>query len=347
MKASKTGKMNQEKPSAVPAAGFAMAMRFDDSDALAEAVRGWDLDFRQLDRGRIVARLGHVATGGVLMTECGLTRRMEQHGAPPSGFRTFAIPSNDAMKVRWRGTDHSGENLMLFRPGSDLDSISDSRFHVFTVSIEEELLASAAGPRGLTSFEQLDAGSDVIACSDPVRYRLRQLAADLMETAMARPDRIGDPSFRQALEGELVGEILDTVVGSPAIKKRPMARTRSRVLRKAVEIINDRAHEPVSISEVEQLSGASTRTLRYAFQESFGVSPKQYLQAFRLNRVRRQLRETRQGVESISEVANAWGFWHMGQFAKDYRKMFGELPSGTLARSARTGKPGAGRRVGS
>jgi len=29
-------------------------------------------------------------------------------------------------------------------------------------------------------------------------------------------------------------------------------------------------------------------------------------------------------------VANAWGFWHMGQFARDYRRLFGELPSDTL-----------------
>jgi transcriptional regulator GlxA family with amidase domain len=34
----------------------------------------------------------------------------------------------------------------------------------------------------------------------------------------------------------------------------------------------------------------------------------------------------------IADAANAWGFWHMGQFAKDYRTLFGELPSQTRAR---------------
>ena len=33
---------------------------------------------------------------------------------------------------------------------------------------------------------------------------------------------------------------------------------------------------------------------------------------------------------SVADAANEWGFWHMGQFAKDYRRMFGELPSETL-----------------
>jgi len=35
----------------------------------------------------------------------------------------------------------------------------------------------------------------------------------------------------------------------------------------------------------------------------------------------------------VAEIANAWGFWHMGQFARDYRFMFGELPSETLGRN--------------
>ena len=35
----------------------------------------------------------------------------------------------------------------------------------------------------------------------------------------------------------------------------------------------------------------------------------------------------------VADVANEWGFWHMGGFAADYRKLFGELPSTTLNRA--------------
>ena len=41
----------------------------------------------------------------------------------------------------------------------------------------------------------------------------------------------------------------------------------------------------------------------------------------------------RQGPTAvISDIANHWGFWHMGGFASDYKKQFGELPSQTLLR---------------
>jgi len=33
----------------------------------------------------------------------------------------------------------------------------------------------------------------------------------------------------------------------------------------------------------------------------------------------------------FTDVAIRWRFWHMGQFAKDYKLMFGELLSKTLS----------------
>ncbi|MGI9240067.1 MAG: helix-turn-helix domain-containing protein, partial [Verrucomicrobiales bacterium] len=110
----------------------------------------------------------------------------------------------------------------------------------------------------------------------------------------------------------------------------PVARSRTRAVKKALDIIADRADEPVSVAEIARLTEVTDRTLRYAFEESYGISPKQYLQAYRLNRVHRQLRQARREGENVSDVANSWGFWHMGQFAKDYRRMFGALPTQTM-----------------
>lgn len=40
-------------------------------------------------------------------------------------------------------------------------------------------------------------------------------------------------------------------------------------------------------------------------------------------------------MATINEAAQRWGFWHAGEFAADYRLLFGELPSQTLgSRSA-------------
>jgi AraC-like DNA-binding protein len=33
---------------------------------------------------------------------------------------------------------------------------------------------------------------------------------------------------------------------------------------------------------------------------------------------------------TVHAIAERWGFWHTGEFASDYRRLFGQLPSETL-----------------
>ena len=91
---------------------------------------------------------------------------------------------------------------------------------------------------------------------------------------------------------------------------------------------------PPSVRDLCRTIGVSERTLQYAFVAHFGVTPASYLKAVRLNGARREFRRSDPLDAKISEIAGRWGFWHMGQFAADYRKQFGELPSQTLSNSA-------------
>jgi AraC family ethanolamine operon transcriptional activator len=101
-------------------------------------------------------------------------------------------------------------------------------------------------------------------------------------------------------------------------------------LKQAIAYITEHADVPPTIRDICQNVGVSQKTLEYAFLDHFGVTPKRYLQTYRLNGVRKVLRQADPNSTKIADVANYWGFWHMGQFAKDYRTLFGELPSETL-----------------
>ena len=69
------------------------------------------------------------------------------------------------------------------------------------------------------------------------------------------------------------------------------------------------------------------RSLEYTFQDKYQVSPKTFLTARRLHATRQQLLQSQQKESRIIDIANQHGFWHMGQFAKDYRAPYSELPS--------------------
>jgi AraC family ethanolamine operon transcriptional activator len=60
------------------------------------------------------------------------------------------------------------------------------------------------------------------------------------------------------------------------------------------------------------------------------MAPAIYLRTIRLNGARRDLCNASRESRSVQDVAAAWGFWHLSQFATDYRKLFGMRPSDTL-----------------
>ncbi|AVS86508.1 AraC family transcriptional regulator, partial [Paracidovorax avenae] len=75
------------------------------------------------------------------------------------------------------------------------------------------------------------------------------------------------------------------------------------------------------------------RTLQNHFHAVLGQSPAEFLKAVRLNACRRALRTAAPG-ETVQELAERWGFFHMGHFSQDYKALFGEAPSRTLRQRA-------------
>jgi AraC family ethanolamine operon transcriptional activator len=92
--------------------------------------------------------------------------------------------------------------------------------------------------------------------------------------------------------------------------------------------------DALTVEDLCRELGVSRRTLQYSFREVLRVNPVSYLRALRLNGVRRALKSADQRCGSVQDIAARWGFWHLSHFACDYRRMFGELPSETLSRSA-------------
>ena len=91
-----------------------------------------------------------------------------------------------------------------------------------------------------------------------------------------------------------------------------------------------RLSDPLFVFDLCREIDVSERTLHYAFQEVRGLSPMAYIQASRLNAVRQELKAASAGTATVREIAQRWGFWHNGEFAAAYRRLFGELPSQTL-----------------
>ncbi|MBP5888614.1 AraC family transcriptional regulator [Streptomyces scabiei] len=139
------------------------------------------------------------------------------------------------------------------------------------------------------------------------------------------------PSVARRFEEALVGQLLVTYrhnysdeLSSPAAHRPP-----SRLIRRACALIQDHHTEPLTVGDVAEALAVSVRTLQEAFRRELDSTPMAYLRACRLDAVRRELRAAESGT-SVTSIALAHGFVHMGRFASEYRTRFGESPSTTL-----------------
>ncbi|MDA7086655.1 helix-turn-helix domain-containing protein [Pseudomonas sp. SA3-5] len=86
-----------------------------------------------------------------------------------------------------------------------------------------------------------------------------------------------------------------------------------------------------TVTDICRTIGVSERALQYAFRAYVDLSPVAYLRLCRLNHVRVTLRALDPCTATVTSVAMRFGFLHLGRFAQDYRQLFDESPSVTLA----------------
>ena len=115
----------------------------------------------------------------------------------------------------------------------------------------------------------------------------------------------------------------------------PQSSVSSSERRKAREFLDAKAHAPVYLADLCGAVGVPERTLRDTFQTMLGVSPLKYLQLRRMRQARATLQQADKGTHSVKAIALDNGFWELGRFAVEYKRLFGESPSETLEASSR------------
>jgi AraC family ethanolamine operon transcriptional activator len=305
------------------------SVRFDDFEACASALQSWEIEAFQLDRGPFTAELVQARSPAALVSEITFGRALHQRGEPPRGMRTLGVPADSMQRIFFRNHWVESNQLMFFPGGSEMDSVSVPGFHVFSVSFPEDLLSKASQELGGNDFEGLLAGREVVDCSPGLMQSVRHQISEFVESAGREGVRGQSESVTRDRGRDLLERVIEILIrdGDPRLPES--SRTRELAVRRSLELIDASAREPLSVADLCRAAGCSRRTLEYSFQERFGLSPKAYLLARRLEGVRTELREDHD-APSVTRIANRWGFDHLSRFAAFYRRQFGELPSETI-----------------
>lgn len=214
----------------------------------------------------------------------------------------------------------------MCRPGDrDFELVTPDAFDIYGIVVKEEVLLRAAEREGRTlNLSNLEQASRLTVDHqklDQVRYVLERVvnhSANGLNTQLQRD------LATTALLALLSEENLSTETAASYAHRK-------QVVDKVKTHLAGNPNAAVSMTEHCELTHVSRRTLQYSFESILGISPLQFLRTTRLNQVRRALSDPQ--LESpIAVVAANWGFWHPGQFARDYKALFGENPSETVRR---------------
>ena len=102
-------------------------------------------------------------------------------------------------------------------------------------------------------------------------------------------------------------------------------------VKRAIDHMRKNSGRKITMADLVSVCGVAERTLTKHFRAFLGLSPLSYLRRLRLAAVRETLISGASGA-SVTKVATQYGFTHLGRFAVQYRRCFGEAPSATLRR---------------
>lgn len=303
---------------------------FDSFEAFNSFPHGWDTEFRVTSGEDFRASIKHVASEGILVNSAGFTQATLQRGSTPPGMRTLALPRRVDGPTSWLNHDIDDQSLMLFPESRELLCVSSARMHVDTLSVADAMFERQLAEIDVTDERPLRDGQ-VVRVSPGKRLHLQQCLESLDACCKLRPAVATGDKLERFLAEELVYQFASLALGTGEEAHRLPFHAAARTTRRAMRFILPRLRTPLTVAEVCADSGIGRRSLELSFRRYLGMPPKQFIKQTRLALCREALLNAPTG--KVGDIALGWGFWHMGQFGRDYKALFGELPSQTIQRA--------------
>jgi AraC family ethanolamine operon transcriptional activator len=310
-----------------------LALRFEGSDAdeLAQRVAEWEIEYVQLQPGPFKGSVRLLNLGGLLIGRGAFNQALLMKVTAPTGCITIGRPASQSNALVFQGHEIQPGECMVASSGASGELITRGALFPTTLSIRSHVWQS-----GWLDESTLPSVSGV-KVQAPGRAWIDSYLEGIewvLDAVERYPEILERLELRNALADSLLARVnAFSSADVPIEGGRDKRAYRRRAVDRAREYINANLAEPMRLSDLCKYSRTQARSLEYGFQEVMGVSPMTYVKTIRLHGVRKLLRSHTVRTRSVSEIALDHGFWHLSQFALDYKHLFGESPSVTSKRT--------------
>ena len=316
--------------------------RFDDFHLYGASAPEWDQRYQQVSRGTMRSSMLEVTVGHTHLFRKSLSQRVLQQGCLPPGKICVAMPARAAGAARMQGREVTAHSLFILRGGQEFVihrppwmellavTFDAARFDEFLSQQHDAAHLRAAIGHGLVEVPQ----------ATLVQARSELSSAfpgdvDLSASAVDTPPA----SWREAA---LMAAVVHAMRDRGTRPGRGKGMSSHVLVSECHRMTLAHAHLPLTIDALCARLRTSRRHLQDSFQKVTETTPVDYLRSMRLNLVRHALHRTLPGEVDIGEIATHAGFSQLSHFARQYKLLFGELPSQTARADRLRQRAGAG-----
>ncbi len=304
--------------------------RFWDIEAASERLSSlWQVELVQSGAGPLRLDFCHASVGGCAVYECRTNVELVASGARSEDYVTISPITRDCAASRYRGKELKPDQLLFLEPRGEVFQQFAAGHRQAAVSIPLQLFRKVAAAE-FVSEERVD---DFLSWRNlvPQASKLKRLRSTISQILGGQLPWLDDSHAAVLLTESILDAVFD---GETPAGKMLSHQKRRRIVWEALDLIHAHPQYPPSILDLCEATGASRRTLFYAFGELLGLSPHAYVKKFRLGAAQRIIIKQRD-QRCVQRVARELGFVHEGQFSIDYASAFGESPTQTRQRFLR------------
>lgn len=297
----------------------------------------WRLNYQQLSAGGYVGRIVQASLPGFHLTKETLNRAARQQGSLFEDCVGLALARSPMGVCRFHGQPADG-NVAMAGLGQELDLTTPDDCELLATLIPRTSFMGMLWQWHPRSAEKAATAPMTLRLSSGQANHLRSLMQGLLCVLAGQPAATSHQSVRQ-IQHAIVLAWQDAVTtqtgavqgGGDACMRHNRHALVNQACQHVRENLSHQNRQLPTMLELCKALGSSPRKLEYCFRDVLGMSPARYLRLMRLNGAHQDLVCRSDDQVTVQEAAMRWGFWHLGAFASDYKRMFGRLPSQTLA----------------
>ncbi len=301
----------------------------DDVDLFSEweIGMGWEIETTQLSAGGNNIAFDHFVYPGLLVGHFCAKQSMQHVFTIPDGMVVFMI-CRTRLPFVWCGKQVPPTVMAIARSGREQWDVLPAGWDAYEFMVSEELIRRTEifPTNFFAQTTQLERA--FLPQTEPITSRFLQR----MDGFFRQGRGAGGSPYAVVHKGQFFDFIIDGLsqiidsglrnLGSPV----PQPVRRSDLVVRARDYIVAHLGSDFSIDEMARSLQVSNRVLNYAFRDTLGVSPLQYVLTQKLHWARRQLKSSDM---TVTQICHQNGFNTPSRFTRQYLRLFGELPSAT------------------